>query len=135
MPRGDNCKRQGCNNCGYPSDCPGATDCAARKRDFDIERRDRNNRIKREAKSNDCLVCLGIYDPVQIVFHHNDPAEKNFNIGTSWKLREDVLLKELSICTRMCSNCHLLLHYHPEEFERKFPAMAHLASVIKAKRA
>lgn len=44
-------------------------------------------------------------------FHHVDPKEKDFEIGSKWCNKSWVVLKkELDKCILVCSNCHREIH-------------------------
>lgn len=83
----------------------------------------RRNRIKvREQKLKkfigslksklSCVEC-GENHPACLDFHHNDSSDKDFNIGNAWKggWSEEKILKEVSKCSVLCSNCHRKLHF------------------------
>jgi len=70
-----------------------------------------NERINAAKASLGCI-CCSENDPVCLEFHHPDPAEKDFAIGStkrigySWKK----ILAEIAKCVVVCSNCHKKLH-------------------------
>jgi hypothetical protein len=44
-------------------------------------------------------------------FHHNDPKQKDFTIGSKMRrLCIDKFKKELDKCTLLCANCHSEVH-------------------------
>ena len=43
-------------------------------------------------------------------FHHKDPSEKSFGIGSKLELKMETLIKETKKCRLLCSNCHAELH-------------------------
>jgi hypothetical protein len=48
-------------------------------------------------------------------FHHTDPSNKKFGIGTGGKYRSFAALKaEAMKCELLCANCHRLRHYEGE---------------------
>ena len=78
----------------------------------------RARRIKGELvvlKGGKCLHCSITYDGNNACifqFHHQNPAEKLFNITTgtiSNKNMKDIL-KEVEKCVLLCANCHALHH-------------------------
>jgi hypothetical protein len=47
-----------------------------------------------------------------IDFHHKDPAEKKFTLGSGYANSNFKATKEeVSKCIRLCANCHRELHY------------------------
>lgn len=64
-----------------------------------------------EYKGNSCLVCNYNKYYGALEFHHLDPNEKDFSIG-SVKLYQfnDNIKKELDKCVVLCSNCHKEVH-------------------------
>ena len=44
-------------------------------------------------------------------FHHIDPSEKSFTIGTLRKGSEEALQKEIDKCVCLCANCHREFHH------------------------
>ena len=47
--------------------------------------------------------CIGALD-----FHHLDPSQKSFSLarGITKRISKDILIKEISKCILICSNCH-----------------------------
>jgi hypothetical protein len=72
---------------------------------------ERNTKIFKEWKDKQhCLFCKED-TPCVLDFHHLDPKEKDYQIGSmapnlSWKS----LKRELDKCVILCSNCHRKLH-------------------------
>lgn len=60
-----------------------------------------------------CRICGYDRCPAAMVFHHEDPAEKDFEISSSmsWARIE----QELRKCVLLCTRCHAEVHYgmHP----------------------
>ena len=56
-------------------------------------------------------VCCG-YDRYYgaMDFHHQDPNEKDFEIGGNWSKNWETIRRELDKCILICSNCHRELH-------------------------
>ena len=70
------------------------------------------NSVKRH-----CLIC-GFRDKLSLVFHHRDPKEKSFTIGTTLSIKLERLQKEIAKCVVLCANCHHKFHHynlHPSE--------------------
>jgi hypothetical protein len=64
-------------------------------------------------KSNlSCEKC-GENHPAVLDFHHINSNEKDFSIGTAMGVGNSIetILKEISKCMILCSNCHRKLHY------------------------
>ena len=64
-----------------------------------------------------CKICGDDRNPV-LVFHHLNPKLKLFTITAGWMFSDEKLLKEISKCIVLCSNCHREFHFyqkHPEE--------------------
>ena len=63
-----------------------------------------------ELKGDCCSSCGNKYPDVVYDFHHLDPSQKDFNIGSSrnWLKIE----KELAKCVMLCANCHRIEHFH-----------------------
>jgi hypothetical protein len=67
-----------------------------------------------EAFGGICCVCKNTYQPELFDFHHLNPEEKEFQMGSirassiSWAR----IVPELRKCVMVCSNCHRLIHYN-----------------------
>lgn len=73
----------------------------------------RNNKkaaIARYKKEKGCSRCGYNEHSAALQFHHLDPNEKNFTIGTSWNLPLEEIFKEISKCEVLCANCHSIEH-------------------------
>lgn len=46
-----------------------------------------------------------------IQFHHRDPSEKLFTIGTLTKKSDELILDEVQKCVCLCANCHSEFHW------------------------
>ena len=57
-----------------------------------------------------CSTC-GEKDPVCLQYHHRDPAEKSFTIGTNLGRSRRALLREMAKCDVLCANCHWKLEW------------------------
>jgi hypothetical protein len=68
-------------------------------------------RITAIKEANGCALCPE-NDPVCLEFHHPDPGQKDFEIGSffnaSWKW--PVIVAEIKKCVVLCSNCHKKVH-------------------------
>jgi len=51
-------------------------------------------------------------------FHHRDPKEKEFGIGSGNTMALEKLLIELNKCELLCANCHRELHSDNSEPSR-----------------
>ncbi len=83
----------------------------AKKIEWQERRRDEMRDWIISMKSVGCGTC-GERHPGCLVFHHRDPATKEFSLGSalafSWsKARLEV---EIAKCDVLCANCHAKLH-------------------------
>ncbi|UJA21908.1 hypothetical protein HJD18_08510 [Thermoleophilia bacterium SCSIO 60948] len=53
-----------------------------------------------------CCVCGYDKNPAALQFHHVDPAQKEFGIGSGNTLAFDRVAKEAAKCVLVCANCH-----------------------------
>jgi len=68
--------------------------------------RDRYKMVAAE-KRKPCADCGGIFHPHSMDFDHRDPSTKAANVSNLLKLtRREDLLREISKCDLVCSNCH-----------------------------
>lgn len=62
-----------------------------------------------------CVECGYDHNIAALEFHHKDPVEKDFNIGSvahkAWK----TIQQELDKCVMLCSNCHRIKHADRED--------------------
>lgn len=82
-----------------------------------IKRRRKVKEMSIDYKGGKCLTCGYNKHQSALEFHHIDPKEKDFSIGSngycySW----DKIKKELDKCILVCSNCHREIHsgLHPQ---------------------
>ena len=80
------------------------------------KRREEFKQWYKEYKSNlKCSVCEFSH-PAALDFHHIDPSEKEFTLGS---IRESIskekFLKEIEKCVVLCANCHRIHHYEENE--------------------
>ena len=78
---------------------------------YDKKRTLSNKKWLEEQRSKGCEKC-GDKRHYVIDFHHRNPEEKTFTIGSTnrWTLTQ--LKKEVAKCIRLCANCHRELHYY-----------------------
>lgn len=58
-----------------------------------------------------CIRCGFKEAPSALVFHHREPNEKSFEIGTrGYAKRRELLDAEIAKCDILCANCHNMLH-------------------------
>lgn len=78
-----------------------------KKREFYIE-------YKKTLKCQNC----GENHPACLVFHHRNPAEKEFNIAMKAPNKsKEQLMNEIAKCDVLCANCHRKLHYNEKMSE------------------
>lgn len=76
------------------------------------EHREKTNALSAYKREHGCREC-GIDNPIVLVFHHRDPAQKEFTIGNRVsRMSLERLFEEVAKCDILCSNCHLTHHYH-----------------------
>lgn len=79
--------------------------------------RRRSKRRMVDAFGGICCVCKKEYPQEVFEFHHLDPKEKNFGLGSiksgciSWAK----IVTELRKCVMCCANCHRLIEYNHAE--------------------
>ena len=69
-------------------------------------------RTERRAMLLDGKVCerCGFDDPRALEFHHRNPAEKEFTVGSLMTKSLERLLAEVAKCEIICANCHAIEH-------------------------
>lgn len=80
----------------------------------EIHRAQEIRRVKRvrewqNSLKSPCIVC-GEKEPVCLDWHHLDPNQKELTIGRSFNRAREILMKEISKCVCLCSNCHRKVH-------------------------
>lgn len=69
-----------------------------------------------------CIICG--YDKClsALAFHHINPWDKEFEIGS--KMSWEVIVQELKKCELVCSNCHAEIHegFHPLHLCEEVPS-------------
>ena len=74
------------------------------------EKRNEKKRLLAEHFGNRCLDCGGVFPPCVYDYHHRNPSQKKFELGTRlWKSMEE-LIEEGEKCDILCSNCHRIRH-------------------------
>lgn len=61
-------------------------------------------------KGGQCVICGYARCVRALVFHHLDPMEKDFGVGTGHCRAWDTLRRELDKCVLLCGNCHDEVH-------------------------
>lgn len=79
-----------------------------------LEKRfDRRRNLKKilvEAMGGECCKCGYKKCMRALEFHHKDPTQKDFNIGTYRDCPLETALLEIQKCILVCSNCHMEIH-------------------------
>ena len=57
-----------------------------------------------------CIICGFNMHLAALTFHHRDPNEKDFNIGSLKHKSWDMVKSELDKCDLLCANCHNIIH-------------------------
>lgn len=65
--------------------------------------------IIEEAKRNGCSLCPE-RESVCLSFHHTDPNEKDFMMGTGKTRSPEKIREEIAKCVVVCHNCHSKIH-------------------------
>jgi len=113
------CKKHGVTE-GYIERRKGRNDvirCKKCRVDKVVRSRQKRKRDLVEHFGGDCMRCG--YNPIAdsskslgaIEFHHRNPEEKEFALGTKGMARSwEKCLKEAKKCDMVCANCHRELH-------------------------
>lgn len=73
-----------------------------------------------EYKGGKCEKCGYNKCPAALIFHHLDPAIKDFAISASGYSRSFAKCKpELDKCIMLCMNCHSEIHYEEDQIVRE----------------
>jgi hypothetical protein len=67
-------------------------------------------KIGRYKLEHGCSICGYNEHPSALCFHHLDPEEKEFTIGSNIHLPWEILLSEIEKCEVLCMNCHAVEH-------------------------
>lgn len=97
------CDRSFVNNKGGKGRVCGS--CHANHRRFKVK----NKCI--QYKGGCCSSCGYSKCQAALVFHHLDPAKKDFNFGGAHSRSWESLREELDKCILLCQNCHSELHW------------------------
>lgn len=57
-----------------------------------------------------CQQCGCGGHPAIFEFHHKDPSQKEFAIGSHWDRAKDAVMAEVQKCELFCGRCHNILH-------------------------
>lgn len=57
-----------------------------------------------------CVRCGYDKHPAALAFHHRDPFQKEFTIGSVANRAWNVIVLELDKCDLLCANCHCIEH-------------------------
>jgi len=72
-----------------------------------------------EYKGGKCQICGYNKCISNLVFHHNDPDQKDFGISNKGVYKKfDKIKSELDKCILLCHNCHGEVHYQKFEKDR-----------------
>lgn len=76
------------------------------------KRRKENEEYLLSMKDNPCSICGIKYHPAAMDFHHRNPSEKKFSVGSNFRKYALKSVKaEIEKCDLICSNCHRILEY------------------------
>lgn len=59
---------------------------------------------------NKCFICKQQLNPCVYDFHHVNPTQKEYSFGQIKTREYSVIMKELSKCIMVCTNCHRTIH-------------------------
>lgn len=64
----------------------------------------------------ECRHCHGVF-PIEVYdFHHVDPKQKSFSIGSAMgNVSWEKMLYETTKCDLLCANCHRILHFRSDD--------------------
>ena len=74
-------------------------------------KRDEKKRLLAEHFGDMCVDCGQSFPICCYDYHHKNPEEKKFELGTRLWLSLDELIKEGDKCVMLCSNCHRIRHH------------------------
>jgi hypothetical protein len=72
-----------------------------------------------EYKDGKCVKCGYNKCTASMEFHHRNPTEKDFQIGSGRSIGWDKIKEELDKCDLVCSNCHHEIHHRIETIKRE----------------
>ena len=114
------CKNCGCNYFKKRRDSSTLDKCSSCM----IIGRRRKKKAKAVAyKGGKCEKCGYDRCIAALVFHHRNPAEKEFEIGPNLDRKREELYKEIDKCTLLCHNCHTEEHEVPCSFSGRTAAL------------
>ena len=94
-----------CVDCGKP--VTRGTVCDACR----VQRNRRRNKLRAlEYKGGKCQVCGYCTAPDALVFHHLNPAKKDFQTAGGSTYSWAKIKEEISKCALLCQNCHAEVH-------------------------
>lgn len=83
---------------------------------------EKRRKLKEEAiayKGGKCIKCGYNKCNAAMVFHHEDPSQKDFGIAENKKSRKfEAIKSELDKCILICSNCHFETHNEENQKSR-----------------
>ena len=66
--------------------------------------------ILKQKEDGECSEC-GEDRTVTLVFHHEDPDEKEFSLAKPAGHSLEQVKEEINKCVLLCANCHMVEHY------------------------
>jgi hypothetical protein len=60
-----------------------------------------------EIKINGCAICGYNKQDTKLHFHHANPQDKKFTVGSSPNRKQEEILKEINKCILLCQKCHI----------------------------
>lgn len=78
-----------------------------------------------------CQKCGWTGDQAAFQFHHKDPNEKDFIIGSAANKSWDSIKSEIGKCLLLCANCHITLHSTKNEKEFLTEALNYKGRILK----
>lgn len=83
---------------------------------------ERRRSLKQKAiayKGGKCERCGYSKSIRSLVFHHVNPEEKDFGIGSSYSTKWNIVKNELDKCIMLCANCHGEVHDEIDKVNNK----------------
>jgi hypothetical protein len=62
-------------------------------------------------KDRPCELCGGVFPSYVMEFHHRDKKDKGFRLSSGHHKKWEEVIKEISKCDLLCSNCHAIVEY------------------------
>ena len=114
------CKHHG--NCKFILEKRGAYRCTKCRSDRVSKRRRKVKEILVEYKGGECELCGYKKCIAALEFHHRDPSQKDFGIGSNGNtLKLNRMKQEVDKCILVCSNCHKEIHHTEGYLHNKIP--------------